>query len=37
MYYGVSLPPFGDYAVSGNLAILLGGAGTSDEFTLHRR
>jgi sugar lactone lactonase YvrE len=29
--------PFGDYAVSGNLAILLGGLGTSDEFTLRRR
>lgn len=33
----VAVAPFGDYAVSGNLAVLLGGAGTSDEFTLRRR
>lgn len=33
----VAVSPFGDYAVSGNLAILLGGLGTSAEFTLRRR
>ena len=33
----VAVSPFGDYAVSGELAVLLGGAGTSDIFTLRRR
>jgi hypothetical protein len=33
----IAVSLFGDYAVSGELAVLLGGSGTSDTFTLRRR
>jgi hypothetical protein len=32
----IAVSPFGSYAVSGNLALLLGSGTTSDEFTLRR-